>query len=894
MNFYIVSSTHWDREWYEPFQKYRFRLVRMMDALIEILENNPDYNSFHMDGQTVVLQDYLKIRPEKAKRLKKLIQDGKIEIGPWYTMPEEWLVSGESLIKNLQTGKKICEEYKVKSSPCGYICDLFGHNSQMPQIFKQFGLTSTAFFRGVEDTHKDLFIWQGADGSEILVNKMHRDYAYSTFYFVVRFPFENREFDKEEIIRRFGDFIKKEQSEGNFALDNVLLMDGVDHIDPINELPDLISILKEGFPEHTFTHCNMQTYFATVEKQISELEKFTGCFYDVAEYGVNQAVLKNCLSSIVDQKQDNSYCETQLEKVVSPLNFLLANLPAQQSEKHFRSVAPYNDFFDEAWNLLIQNHAHDSICGCSVSATHLDTKNRFKNVREIIDVTKKNLLLELSRQVNTKSTEYDGAWVIFNTSQKDINGVSVVELPLKVTEKGRNLRIFDENGIMLDYSIISKTEEFEKDADFNILIRFPETDYLTTVLPLNIKAGGYQTLFYKCLTCEKEPNSWEWKRYNPPYRLEGSMRTDAYTFDTGKIIVKVKKNGTLKVTNKATGKEYKNLLTFEDNGDAGEGWNSVPPEFDCTYSSIANDACVAIEKDNKFVTVIKIINRMWLPVKSDSQTRSEQKTDFIIENTITLLKDSSKISIVTKVNNQITNHRLRVVLPTGIKAEKFNTSLPFDFYAWDVKKKSNTYMKERDTFVNPNQGAVSISSGEDTFAIYNKGLYEVSVMDDEQRTAYLTLFRSFTLESGTLKESSLGKMIGEYSFEYQLDFLQNASSKEILENATSYKAGLCAVETKINSGNLPCNMQFAKIEGDAVFSILQGGVKLNGKEFSQIRIYDTVGGCSGKISFFKPVKKAYLTNLKGDIIKECHLNEGKIEYSLKNREIATFIFQFEK
>ena len=106
MNFYIVSSTHWDREWYEPFQKYRFRLVRMMDALIEILENNLDYNSFHMDGQTVVLQDYLKIRPEKAKRLKKLIQDGKIEIGPWYTMPEEWLVSGESLIKNLQTGKK--------------------------------------------------------------------------------------------------------------------------------------------------------------------------------------------------------------------------------------------------------------------------------------------------------------------------------------------------------------------------------------------------------------------------------------------------------------------------------------------------------------------------------------------------------------------------------------------------------------------------------------------------------------------------------------------------------------------------------------------------------------------------------------------------------------------
>ena len=109
MKFYVISHTHWDREWYQSFQNYRYRLVRMMDNLIDGLEKDDSYKVFHLDGQSIVLNDYLEIRPERKERLRKLIQEGRILIGPWYVMPDEFLISGESLVKNLQMGHKICE-----------------------------------------------------------------------------------------------------------------------------------------------------------------------------------------------------------------------------------------------------------------------------------------------------------------------------------------------------------------------------------------------------------------------------------------------------------------------------------------------------------------------------------------------------------------------------------------------------------------------------------------------------------------------------------------------------------------------------------------------------------------------------------------------------------------
>ena len=108
---YYFSGTHWDREWYIPYQEFRMKLVGALDALVELLEHDPHFGVFHLDGQTVVLEDYREIRPENAARLQKQIAAGRVLIGPWYVMPDEFLTSGEALIRNFLTGSRLCREW---------------------------------------------------------------------------------------------------------------------------------------------------------------------------------------------------------------------------------------------------------------------------------------------------------------------------------------------------------------------------------------------------------------------------------------------------------------------------------------------------------------------------------------------------------------------------------------------------------------------------------------------------------------------------------------------------------------------------------------------------------------------------------------------------------------
>ncbi len=888
MNFYVVSSAHWDREWYDPFQKYRFRLVRMMDHLLEVLESHPEYACFHLDGQTVVIGDYLAVRPENADRLKALIEAGRIQIGPWYTMPDEWLCSGESLIKNLQTGFSICDQYGVTPPPCGYICDLFGHNSQMPQIFRQFGLRSTAFFRGVEDTRKDLFRWEGADKSEVVCFKLHRDYAYSTFYFVLRKPFEKKEWDEEELCRRFADFLGRERE--NFATENVLLIDGVDHIDPEEKTPWILEVLRRHFPEHTFVQTGMGEYLRAAETDLDKLEKLSGCLYEAADDGVNQAVLKNCASSLADQKQDNAFCETRLERLLSPLNFLVLNLPKKPREKHFRSAAPYNGFFEEAWKLLLQNHAHDSICGCSVTPTHRDTKNRFKNAREIVEVCSQNLLAELAENADTAGAGQDGtdAFVIYNPSQCEIDGVTAVELDLPVVPESWNYRFFDAEGNRLDYCELEAEDVLVRDTTFSTLIDFIHTRRVKIALPLHIPAGGYQTVYHKILASERDlEKGWEFQHYEHPYRPGGSQRVRGLTFDNGPLEVTVCPNGTLQVRVKETGRTYRDLLTFEDCGDVGDGWNYLPPAFDSRILSSACPADISVEKDTAFVTVLKIVSRMRIPAAAEGGKRTEERKDLFVESRITLKKGDTRIDVETRVDNGCKNHRLRAMFPTNLNCTTFRTAIPFDFYAWPVAKRDNTFTKEYDSGVNPNQGAMALREGKDVFALYDLGQYECAVADDAERTAYLTLFRSFTNEVGSFFHEGLGNQLGPQTFRYAMDFLTGTEDFEILRRAEAFRLGLSALRTGIHGGALPACLQGVRVEGKAVLSFLACRDGVN-----TLRLFDVSGGERGKVAFFRPVKRAFAADLLGNRLAELRVEDGKICYELSDRQILTIDFEF--
>ena len=143
---WIIPHTHWDREWYEPHDIFRARLVRMIDGLLDLLEREGDYR-FTLDGQAAAFEDYLAIRPESAGRLRAAVARGQLGIGPFLSLLDEFCCDGETTVRNLELGIRSCRAVGTEMR-VGYLPDMFGHAAQMPQVLRGFGLADAALWRG--------------------------------------------------------------------------------------------------------------------------------------------------------------------------------------------------------------------------------------------------------------------------------------------------------------------------------------------------------------------------------------------------------------------------------------------------------------------------------------------------------------------------------------------------------------------------------------------------------------------------------------------------------------------------------------------------------------------------------------------------------------------------
>src|SRR5688572_18820649 len=254
MQTHIVSHTHWDREWYLTYEQFRLRLVGLIDRLLDLMESQPEFEYFHLDGQTIVLDDYLELRPQQEPRLRKLIADGRILIGPWYDMPDEFLVSGESLVRNLALGHRIARRFGAPM-PVGYLPDLFGHVGQMPQILRQFGLDNTILWRGFGGRRAEYW-WEAPDGSRVLMMHLPPEgYCNAT----------RVHFKPELMVERAVKAVQFEAS--RTAVGEVLLMNGVDHVEPHPIIPELTRRLSDtlGAP---VMHSTLPAYVASVRAAV--------------------------------------------------------------------------------------------------------------------------------------------------------------------------------------------------------------------------------------------------------------------------------------------------------------------------------------------------------------------------------------------------------------------------------------------------------------------------------------------------------------------------------------------------------------------------------------------------------------------------------------------------
>ena len=407
--FYVVPHTHWDREWHQPFQVFRARLVKVMDSLLELMEKDPAF-CFTLDGQAIILEDYLQLRPQNEQRLRALIGTGRLAVGPWYVLPDEFLVSGEALIRNLERGHQVCSRFGFPMA-VGYLPDQFGHSAAMPQILTGFGLDTAVLWRGVPpQIDRVLFWWEGPDGQRVLV--VYLATSYSNGKPLLMGDPDGGEPDRplETTLRQIATDLEPFRT----YLENlpVLVMYGRDHAP------------ARPRPIHPWVEIGTMEGFARLVRERMQfnhdrLPMHRGELYSPAR----APILSGVLSSRMWIKQADREISTLLENYAEPLATMLHMASQEPSSRPGPEL-------ELAWKYLLQNQPHDSVCGCSVDPVHQDMAYRYRQARllavTVIDTARSQLRELVQAHASTESP--GGVWVI-NTS-----GVRQAVMPVAVPQ----------------------------------------------------------------------------------------------------------------------------------------------------------------------------------------------------------------------------------------------------------------------------------------------------------------------------------------------------------------------------------------------------------------------------------------------------------------------------
>ena len=340
---YVVPHTHWDREWYATFETFRAQLVELWDQLLTLTEADPDFR-FLMDGQTVVIDDYLEVRPEAKARLEGAIRRRQIQVGPWYTLPDEFLVSGETLLRDLQRGIASAEAHGG-SMRVGYLPDSFGHAAQMPQLYRQLGFRYAAVWRGVPlEIDRVAFSWEAPDGSRILTAYMGNSYAQG-----VDLPTE-----PAALATRVAAALQAIEPFHPTA--NVLLMNGNDHVLPQAALSAAIRGASGRLDGTVVRLARLDDYLATLPA-----DGWPGWRGELRS-SARANVLMGTLSVRVSDKQRQFAASRTLERLAEPIA-ALTGIDA-------------HDALEQAWTLMLQNAAHDTACGSGIDAVAEASRQR--------------------------------------------------------------------------------------------------------------------------------------------------------------------------------------------------------------------------------------------------------------------------------------------------------------------------------------------------------------------------------------------------------------------------------------------------------------------------------------------------------------------------------------
>ncbi len=764
-NIIIVPETHWDREWYLTFQEFRARLVLMMDKLLEILRTDPEYKNFTLDGQIIPLEDYLEVRPGKEEIIQKYVKEGRLSIGPMYILPDEFLISGESMIRNLIIGHQIARRFG-RVMKAAYIPDPFGHIAQLPQIIYGFDIPSILFARGFgnefDESNLNMeFIWE-SPGKASSVLAIHLIRGYGSLSILSR-TLEQDIYKKalEKIMRVTSDL------EQYTATPLVLLNNGEDHQEAYPEIPEIVKQWNALYPDVLLEQNDFEYYTKKVLNLKPNLKSYQGELRG-SKYSY---ILSGVFSARMWIKQRNTEIEYLFEKYSEPISLITWVLDVYQKFEY------PGDYLKTGLKWLIKNHPHDSICGCSIDQVHNEMKTRFDWAEQIGKEIIKLSFMYLANLIKFKPHESNRIpLIIFNPlpwRRRDIvyfNGISKIKkehdgFPYK-------FKLIDSDNAEIEFQGIGITEK----------PRFMREEYNSSQFTFlaDVPPCGFKVYYVILGEDAKESLSKE----NDFKLTNNSIENYFYK-------VQLTNNGRISVYDKKSKFYYEDICQFEDVGDWGD-------EYDFSEPYKNQSGLKFSTKDAKIVKIspyldgpshktLKIEMSLMLPVSltKDRLSRDGNYIENKIDLYISLYKRINRIDFRIDLENNSKDHRIRVLFPSKIESDKVYSDGHFYVIPRDIKLPDGKRWMQKPLPTNHQKDFIAIDHETKCYAILNQGLpeYEAIKNLDNTITLAITLLRctewlsrskmaSRKFDAGPPLNTPGAQCLGRYTFNLSL-IIQN-------------------------------------------------------------------------------------------------------------------------
>ncbi|MGR9047603.1 mannosylglycerate hydrolase [Halobacillus faecis] len=868
---HIVPHMHWDREWYFSTEESRILLVNNMEEIMEKLENDPEYPYYVLDGQTSILEDYFAVKPESKERVKKLVQEGKLIIGPWYTQTDEMVVGGESIVRNLLYGHIDSKEFGAPMK-IGYLPDSFGQSSQMPQIFNGFDIKYSIFWRGTSERHgtdKTEFHWESDDGSRVLVQLFPLGYAIGKYL----------PEDEEALQKRMDKYFSV--LDRGATTDHIILPNGHDQMPIQKNIHSIIEKLQRLYPDREFFLSRFENVFEELEKN-DDLSVLSGEFLD----GKYMRVHRSIYSTRNDIKTANTRVENKLTHELEPLASLAYSLGFEY----------HHGLIELIWKEIMKNHAHDSIGCCCSDKVHKEITNRLFLAEEKTD----QLIEFYKRKITDAIPNECGNDVItaFNLLPYAREEVVTTEVVTKLNA----FSLKDSEGNSIPFEVLEK-EELDPGLIDRQIVHY----------------GNYDPFYQLKIQWRDTLPSMGYKAYwvvPEEGRLEAlpMQESHEHSVETDRYRIKVHPNGSLKIFDKQSATEMDHVLLLEDGGDDGDEYDYSPLENEELIYSDQTAAEINVHQNDLFVDM-NILVDLKVPKNLESRKQNKKDSHVSVRWSIRVPKHKSIIEIKAEIDNQAEDHRLRAFIPTEIASSLSWSDNQFGLIKRGVVDSAMEYWEqedwdERPDSIYPMLSFVGLSDDQRGVTLLTNSSREYEIVGESFDTIAVTLFRSVGVlgkeellrrpgrPSGIKLPTPDSQMIGKLELDFAL-FMHEGTVAEANAGriAKEYTTPIHTYNKipynamKLNESNVITPVSYSLLKENTDTSVLSTLKKAEGEDRLLLRFYNPTEKVSKHaFELYKFASQIDAAKLNEEPKENVSHQDGNLSVSLKPNEVTSILF----